>query len=487
MTEVALIEKWINVMLNTIVDNGMGPTVTARFQYLMSTIMCYSFITYKNVKSYPLKEPELHFVNTKEKKLSALDNVIQQAVVYLFDLQGLDKSKLILNNFNLNVRSMIVLANLKVFLDRRNNDNYKLANADVPLEHFPNKTLFIDVENKNQDLSQLNKETWTPLKHSNGKVQKYLTPFWGNVMPVEEVVLDKYMKIADENYNVPNKDINREIEINEVLKTYEILTDVQKMIAEYFQGGKVTPPGIWNVIALYTIKSTNMSSVNAVQFLYLLNSSMFMSSIVAWAVKYKYMQARPIQEIRMSGLNQVTTFDGTVVDCKAWKTFQQQNFQTPPFPDYISGHSTFSSAAATVFERYFPNFESIKFIPFTNEHGGLITPLLADNTYVNTVSVAMVQNGSSDVIHNDTIMKYPTCAVKLTFTGWRDLANLSGVSRIYGGIHGNNANHAGLIIGECIARDLLARPLTINKSLNKQKNIVKTSAKNGKAKNIIKL
>lgn len=474
MAEVALIEKWMNVMFNTIATVGMGPTVTARFQYLITTIMCYSFVTFKNIRTYPLKELELTFVNTREKNLNAVDFVIQQAVVYLFDLLGLDKSKLVLINFNINVRSMVVLANLKVFLDRRNNDNYKLANAPVSLDKFPNQNLFIDVENKNQDLSQLDVHTWTPLKHNNGKIQKYLTPYWGNVLPVEDLLIDKYMKIADENFEVPNKDSNRILEVNEILKAYENLTDSQRMIAEYFQGGKVTPPGIWNIIALYTIKSTGMSSVNAVQFLYLLNSSMFMSSIVAWGVKYKYMQARPIQEIRLSGLEEVVTFDGTIVDCKAWKTFQQQNFQTPPFPDYISGHSTFSSAAATVFERYFPNFESIKFIPFTNEHGGLITPLLADNTYVNTIAVAMIQNASSDVIHTDSNLRFPTCAVKLTFNGWRDLANLSGISRIYGGIHGNNANHAGLIIGECIARDILARPLTVNKNVpskNKNKKI----------------
>lgn len=485
MAEVALIEKWMNVMFNAITTKGMGPTVTARFQYLMSTIMCYSFVTYKNSRVTPLKEPELIFIYTRERSLNALNNVIQHGVVYLFDLLNLDKSTLVLGNFNINARSQYVINNLKAFLDRRNNDNYLNANNPISLEKFPNQNLFINVEDKNQDLSQLDLHTWTPLKHSNGKVQKYLTPYWGNIIPVENITLDKYIQIADENYIVPNKDINRQLEINEVLKAYENLTDAQRMIAEYFQGGKVTPPGIWNVIALYTIKSTNISSINAVQFLYLLNSSMFMSSIVAWAVKYKYMQSRPIQEIRMSGKNQVTTFDGSVVQCKAWKTFQQQNFQTPPFPDYISGHSTFSSAAATVFERYFPNFENINFVPFSNEHGGLITPLLANNDYVNTVSVAMIQNGSSDVVHTDTIMKYPTCAVKLTFTGWRDLANLSGVSRIYGGIHGNNANHAGLIIGECIARDVLARPLTINKNVPQKNKPKKIS--NNKNKVMIKL
>ena len=47
MAENNIIEKWLNIMLNTIVKNKYGPTQTARFQYLVSTILYYSFITFK--------------------------------------------------------------------------------------------------------------------------------------------------------------------------------------------------------------------------------------------------------------------------------------------------------------------------------------------------------------------------------------------------------------------------------------------------------
>ncbi len=457
MSEIVLIEKWLNIMLNTISVNKFGPTVTARFQYLVSTIMYYAYASFKNIKSTKLTEPELKFIYIRESSLDAVDVIIQQSMIYLFNQLGLDNAALVAPNYSINIISKRVVDNLKLFLDRRHNDNHKKANEPVPLAHFPNQNLFINVNDFSQNLTNLDPHTWTPLKHGNA-IQKYLTPYWGNVQSVENISLDKYIKIADDNYNVPNKDKNRELEIAEILKFYESLDDSQRMIAEYFQGGKVTPPGIWNIIALYTIKSINIQPILAFEFLYLLNTTMFMSSVVAWGVKFKYMQARPIQEIRLLNNKNVTTFDGTIVNCKSWKTFQQQNFQTPPFPDYISGHSTFSGGAATIFEKYFPqSFNSINFIPFTNQHGGLITPLLANNDYVNTVKVAMLKNGTSDVIHTDSTLKFPTCAVKLTFNSWRELANLSGISRIYGGIHGNNANNAGLIIGECIAIDILSR------------------------------
>lgn len=456
--ETLLIEKWMNTMFTAIVNNNFGPTRTARFQYLVSTILCYSFLTYKNINNGILKEPELSFIFTREKSLNAVDNIIFQSMIYLFDQLSINKNILGESVFSLNPESNRVLNNIKLFLDRRNNDNYKNANNPINIDKFPNKTKAIQVFNPNQDLSDLDKTTWTPLQHTmNGPIQQYLTPYWGEILPVEGININKYMDIADDNYSVDNQELNRQLEIAEILKTYENLDDTKRIIAEYFRGGKVAPPGIWNVMALYTIKSTNMRSIVAVEFLYLLNVSMFMSSIVAWAVKLKYMQARPIQEIRLLNSQDVTTFDGSKVNNKAWKTLQPQNSQTPPFPDYISGHSTFSSAAATIFEKYFPNYDLINFVPFTNYHGDLISSLLSNNNYINTVKVAMIKNGSSDVIHNDTQLRFPTCAVKLTFNSWRDIANLSGISRIYGGIHGNNANYTGLIIGECIARDVLER------------------------------
>ena len=64
MSEKNIIEKWLNIMLNTIVKNSYGPTKTARFQYLVSTILYYSFITYKNIITYSLNERELKFIYT---------------------------------------------------------------------------------------------------------------------------------------------------------------------------------------------------------------------------------------------------------------------------------------------------------------------------------------------------------------------------------------------------------------------------------------
>ena len=51
----------------------------------------------------------------------------------------------------------------------------------------------------------------------------------------------------------------------------------------------------------------------------------------------------------------IATHANTVRWMKAidWLPFQRKTFNTPAFPGYISGHSTFSAAAATVLARFF--------------------------------------------------------------------------------------------------------------------------------------
>jgi hypothetical protein len=319
----------------------------------------------------------------------------------------------------------------------------------------PNGDHYIDVENgMGQNLVDMlpHKDLWTPLKHGqNPHPQQYLTINWGEVTPPNQMDISEYLTFADENY----KTEFRQQEILELLKEYDSLNDEKRMIAEHFQGGQVTPPGYWNVLALYVLKSLpDIDIVEFCRFYYLLNVGIFTAGIIAWAVKKKFMQARPIQEIRcLDPPRLVTNFDGEPVDSREWRAFQQHFFQAPPFADYISGHSTFSSVASVVFERFFPNFFSeAVVVPFALEHCDMISPMLHNN-YESNIRCAMMKINSSEVHH--PTKAFPSGACRLDFTSWRHVAFLSGVSRIYGGIHANNANHVGLIIGEKLGNDIL--------------------------------
>ncbi len=96
--------------------------------------------------------------------------------------------------------------------------------------------------------------------------------------------------------------------------------------------GTYTPPGHWNAIAAEDFVKKNFSEVRWARNLALLNMALMDAAIVCWDTKYFYYNPRPTQ------LNPaIKTLTGI-----------------PNFPAYISGHSTFSGAAATILSYIVP-------------------------------------------------------------------------------------------------------------------------------------
>lgn len=110
-------------------------------------------------------------------------------------------------------------------------------------------------------------------------------------------------------------------------------------IVHYWADGVATytPPGHWNAIAADDFIQKNYSEVRWARNMALLNMSMMDAAIVCWDTKYFYFNPRPSQ------------LDPSI------KTLTG----TPNFPAYISGHSTFSGAAATVLSYILPEKKEI--------------------------------------------------------------------------------------------------------------------------------
>ena len=108
-----------------------------------------------------------------------------------------------------------------------------------------------------------------------------------------------------------------------------------------------------------------------------------------------------------------------------WFPYQRPSFITPPFAGYVSGHSTFSRAAAEVLtlltnDEYFP--------------GGM---------------------GTFNVYKND-FLKFevgPSIDFQLQWATYRDASDQTSLSRIWGGIHPPIDDIPGRIIGEKIGID----------------------------------
>ena len=129
-------------------------------------------------------------------------------------------------------------------------------------------------------------------------------------------------------------------ETREVLEISRRLTPEQRRIAQIWSAGEGTalPPGLWNRVTLALVDRRGMSTARAARAFALLNVALADAGVAAWDAKYAYWSPRPENVIRDLGLD------------RRWKPL----LETPSFPSYVSGHSTFSAAAAEVLAHLFP-------------------------------------------------------------------------------------------------------------------------------------
>jgi membrane-associated phospholipid phosphatase len=162
--------------------------------------------------------------------------------------------------------------------------------------------------------------------------------------------------------------------------------------------GTETPPGHWNTIARAIAAERGNSLAQNARLFALLNIAMADAAIACWDAKYAYNFWRPITAIQHGDTddNAATRPDAN------WEPL----LFTPPFPEYTSGHSTFSGAGATILAQFYGTDR----IRFTTGSDGLP-------------------------------------GVQRTYRTLSSAAWESGMSRVYGGIHFMSANIQGLASG----------------------------------------
>jgi len=138
-----------------------------------------------------------------------------------------------------------------------------------------------------------------------------------------------------------------------VLDASANLSDEQKMMIEYWADGPgtKTPPGHWFDIAQFVVtEKYAYSEEKCLTLFFALGNAMLDTSIACWEGKWYYNAVRPITAVRelYRGQN-VEAWGGP---CKGKQTIKGELWKpylpTPPFPEHVSGHSSFSKAAATI-------------------------------------------------------------------------------------------------------------------------------------------
>jgi hypothetical protein len=223
--------------------------------------------------------------------------------------------------------------------------------------------------------------------------------------------------------------------------------DYARALAEYWADGprSETPPGHWNAIANEVSESLALRiggrgrPVDRLQWdvkLYLaLNGAVHDAAVAAWGLKAHYDSARPISMIRyLSARNLLPTVPNLVerrggetfvrtwagfpkdpatrasgvrwIRAVDWVPYQLPTFVTPAFAGYVSGHSTFSRAAAEVLTA----FTGSSYFP-----GGLYE--------------VPVPRGALKIEHG------PSRDLTLQWATYFDAADAAGTSRLWMGIH----------------------------------------------------
>lgn len=179
--------------------------------------------------------------------------------------------------------------------------------------------------------------------------------------------------------------------------------------------GSATPPGHWQEIAQVLSQAHGLSVVENARLFALLGMAVADAAIVSWDNKYFWNQWRPVTGIVHADI------DGN--PATAPDTDWSSLINTPPFPTYTSGHSTFSGASSKILELFF---------------------------------------GHDDVAFSATSDLLP--GVTRSYESLSEAAEEAGQSRIYGGIHWQWDNTAALSSGRALAEHVffnLLRPISV--------------------------
>jgi hypothetical protein len=277
----------------------------------------------------------------------------------------------------------------------------------------------------------LNPEHWQPLTYTdsagNVVLQMFAGAQWCYVTPFAMSKGDEFRSVVEPGpFKYGSRGYQEQAE--ELVAISAGLTDKQKMIAEYWSDGPNTgqPPGHWMLFAQWVSERDHHTLDDDVKMFFALSNAMFDASIAAWDAKRTYDSVRPItaipflfrgKKIRAWG----GPGEGTVeMDGAQWISYQQATFPTPPFPEYVSGHSVYSAAAAEILKQW-----------AGGDRFGYSVTLPA---------------GSSKVEPGIT----PAQLVTLSWATFSAAADEAGMSRRYGGIHFRGADLAGRRLGRAV-------------------------------------
>jgi hypothetical protein len=277
---------------------------------------------------------------------------------------------------------------------------------------------------------------WQPTPHSNPGLNlttSPLLPGWGNVTPfavssVSSLAPGGPPALTSTAYTTAYNEV---FTLGAALGSSRTLD--QTHIAKFWAAGAgtSTPSGMWNEVAQTLASSAGLDMATEARLMAALNVAMADAGIVAWEAKYEADFWRPISAIANGDMDgNLDTVGDPMAGFGGWSPL----LDTPPFPEYVSGHSAFSAAAAEILAAYFG--ENVEF--------SIASDINGDGS-INDLDATYDKNGDGFINVLDAYR---------SFTSFDDAAQEAGMSRIYGGIHFSVANEDGQTVGREVAMEV---------------------------------
>jgi hypothetical protein len=435
--EDTIVVKWNKATLQSIRDTRPGPPIVARMLAITHTCMYDAWAAYDSVAvgtrlGGTLRQPRAE--RTLANKTKAMSFAAYRALADLFPTE-LAKFQTVMTQLGYDPTDTSTdpstpagVGNVacQAVLDYRHQD------GSNQLGGYSDYTNYMPVNTPDQ-INDPNR--WQPLRLGN-VTQQFIAPHWGNVIPF---ALKRQDQFAPKEPNFYPRDAAQYLkQAKQILDYSANLTDREKVIAEYWADGPSSelPPGHWTLFAEVVSARDHHTLDQDVKMFFAMTNAVFDAGISVWHFKRFYDYVRPVTAIHfLFAGQQVRAWAGPglgtrMIDGATWRPYQPLTFVTPPFAEYVSGHSTFSASAAKV----------LKLFTGSDRFGHSVTI---------PVGQSFVEPGL-----------VPASDITLRWRTFSDAADEAGISRRYGGIHFIDGDIQARKMGRKIGKQAWRKALT---------------------------
>jgi hypothetical protein len=446
--------RWNQALLEAVQATKMAPPITARALAIAHTAMYDAWTRYTDraEPTQPGSRRRPRVERTPANKSEAISYAAHATLVDLFPAQRASFDGLMASlgyepvNAPVHSLSPDAVGNraARRVLDARRDDGSNQANGYADTTGYRPANEEVDPSRPFARTADFNPDRWQPLRlpspaSTEGYVaQRFLAPHWGGVRPFGLSSGGELRGLVDgtlRRYAEGGRSRSHYVgQFREVLRLSAGLDDHRKAIAEYWADGpaSVTPPGHWNLIAHHVSRRDRHTLDEDVKLYFALGNALMDAGIASWDCKRHYDSARPISAIRfLYAGRRVRAWGGPgqgsrKMDGATWLPYQKADFVTPPFAEFVSGHSTFSRAASVVLQNF---------------------------TGSDRYQASYTHEAGASRIEPDM----PRTPVRLHWRTFTEAVEEAGMSRLYGGIHIMDANTGGLRIGEEVGKRAWSR------------------------------